>query len=366
MQRVRIVSAAAIVGFGLVAFALTRLGPLSWVTGGDSARRGAAQDDVDWGGAVRKPRGAKYLGVRGGGSGHDDEPGRPGEEGPVGKRAKRARSVFAGRVPRAGVYVGDSASRGDRDGESSAWFAGGADFDLTAREPRLGGAAGSPPNESTDEPEEPREEEPNDGAEDVVFQVPLNRQQGTLATDSTAPITEQNVTYPEKGDGVRFGPDSILAFPNAGNLRGDAGTLSLDIRPEWDGDAEGDYSLVNVRTPDDPSNMLRVYKNGAYLRYIFSDDTGQERDVGVDISEWEAGDRHSVTVTWGDSSTALYVDRRLVGQNTYDGRLQIPFGTPLYVGSDVPQAPPTGAGGVISNLRVYGKALGGDVIAAAQ
>jgi hypothetical protein len=147
----------------------------------------------------------------------------------------------------------------------------------------------------------------------------------------------------------------VLAYPNAGNVRGDAGTISLDINPDWNGEDTGDFSLMNLRTPNDPSDLMRLYKNGKYLRFIFADDTGQERDVGVDISGWQAGQPHNLQVTWGDNSTALYIDRQLAGQNGFDGTFD-PRGVPLYIGSDVPQAPATPAGGTISNFEVLGKA----------
>ena len=187
-----------------------------------------------------------------------------------------------------------------------------------------------------------------------------------MASDSTPPLVQQNLTFPEDEDGARFAADSVLAFPDAAHLRGEGGTLSLEIEPDWDGNDPGDFSLLNVRNPNDPNNMLRVYKNGRFLRYIFADNTAQEREIGFDMSDWESGERHEVAVTWGDSTTVLYVDGRAVGRNSYGGSLEIPSGTPMYIGSDIPEAPPSGAGGVISDLRVYGKALNGRQIANAR
>jgi hypothetical protein len=196
----------------------------------------------------------------------------------------------------------------------------------------------------------------------VVLSLPLSREHGTLATDSTAPMIEQDLTFSDDGSGVKFGPNSVLAYPNSGNVKGEAGTISLDVNPEWAGADEGDFSLMNMRTPNDPSDLMRLYKNGKYLRFIFADNTGQERDVGVDISGWEPGQPHNVQLTWGDATTSMYVDRQLAGQNSYEGTFD-PRGVPMYIGSDVPQAPATGAGGTISNVQVLGKALTLDEIA---
>jgi len=200
-----------------------------------------------------------------------------------------------------------------------------------------------------------------EGEGDVLLSVPLNRDTGVAAEDSTAPIAEQDLEVDD--DGVRFEPGSVLAFPNAGNIRGDSGTLQLDVQPEWSGGEEGDFSLVNVRTPNDPRNLLRLFKNGRYLRFMFADASGVERDISAAIDDWDPGEVRTVTATWGEGRTALYVNGRLVGQNNYDGPLEIHPGTPLYLGSDVPEAGAKGAGGVISNFQVFGRALGGDEIA---
>lgn len=196
---------------------------------------------------------------------------------------------------------------------------------------------------------------------DVVLSVPLNRETGVVAADATAPIAEQDLEFAD--DGVRFEPESVLAFPDAGNIRGDAGTLQLDVQPEWNGGEEGDFSLVNVRTPNDPRNLLRLFKNGRYLRFMFADNTGVERDISATIDDWDAGEIRTITATWGEGRTALYLNGRLVGQNNYDGPLEIHAGTPLYLGSDVPEAGAKGARGVISNFQVFGRALQGAEIA---
>ncbi len=213
----------------------------------------------------------------------------------------------------------------------------------------------------------PADEDPDDdkgAAADVVLSLPLDSKAGTVAEDGTTPLVEQDLSYDDEGKGVRFKPQSVLAFPDAGNLRGDAGTISLDLQPTWNGADEGDFSLVNIRTPNEPDNLLRIYKNGKYMRFVFAANTGEETGISVPIDEWAAGERHTVTATWGDELTTFYIDHVLAGQNSYSGQLQIRPGTPLYLGSDVPQAPPTGASATIANFQVYGRALSQEEIAA--
>jgi hypothetical protein len=209
-----------------------------------------------------------------------------------------------------------------------------------------------------DSPDDPDEENT-----DVVLSAPLDRDSGTVADDGTSPLVEQDLEFGEDGVGVKFDAGSVLAFPDAGNVRGDAGSLTLEFQPEWSGAEKGDYSLVNVRTPNDPNNSLRLFKNGRYLRFLFADNTGQERNIGYDMINWEPGEAHTVTATWEQGVTSLYIDNRLVGTNYYDGQLEIRPGTPLYLGSDVPEAPLSGAGATISNFRVYGRALSNDEVA---
>lgn len=210
------------------------------------------------------------------------------------------------------------------------------------------------------------EKKPDEENTDVVLSAPLDREAGTVANDDTPPLVENDLQFAEDGVGVKFEDGSVLAFPDAGNVRGDAGSLTMEFQPEWSGAEKGDYSLVNVRTPNDPSNSLRLFKNGRYLRFLFSDNTGRERNIGYDMINWQPGEQHTVTATWEQGVTSLYVDNQLVGTNYYEGQLEVRPGTPMYVGSDVPEAPPSGANATISNFRVYGRALSSDEVASYQ
>jgi hypothetical protein len=360
------VASAAVVVVALVALlGRKQLSVSSWVAVERSTESELAADDDLGAGAAREPRGSKYIGGRHGGvvagaAGRGAPPGDSGKEAER-KSGKRAPAIVGGRPPRASDYLGDSASRRHWEDDTNVDVADLESFAVTGRDSHaeVGGSLSRP----NPEPEtEPRREEPKENPDDVLLSVPLSRDHGTLALDSTPPLVEQDLSFADDGDGVKFGPTSVLAYPNAGNLRGDAGTLSLDINPEWDGSDDGDFSLINVRTADDPTNVMRVFKNGKYMRFLFADDTGQERGISVDISNWDAGDAHNVAVTWGNSTMSLYLDGRLAGQDNYDGRFD-PRGVPMYIGSDVPQAPPTGAGGVISDLQVRRRALTRDEIA---
>jgi concanavalin A-like lectin/glucanase superfamily protein len=366
MQRLLPLVVIGVVIAGLIAFAFSRASNSSWVAVEKQAGTSGsgADDETDMVADARQPRASKYLGKNapgGASAGRGAEGGKAGSSDRPDRESRRSAGkgnapLVVGHAPRAGAYLGESASGRDFGGGSGASIAGG--LDAMARDPHAdaGGSLAHPShNERVEERADPNQEPPPD-PDGALLSLPLSREHGTLALDSTAPMIEQDITYSDDGSGVKFGPSSVLAYPNSGNVRGDGGTISLDINPEWNGGDDGDFSLMNLRTPNDPSDLMRLYKNGRYLRFIFADDTGQERDVGVDISNWQAGQPHNVQVTWGDASNALYVDRQLAGQNTYEGTFD-PRGVPMYIGSDVPQAPSTGAGGTISNVQVLGKPL---------
>lgn len=372
---------------GGTVFALLRLSSPSWVPVEESAEvSGAARGDgreagLDSGSDSVREGGARLAnGARrdGGSAGIAGAPrsgnGASGAAGGSLARAegKGSAAVIAGQGPRAGGYVGQPVGGRAREGGGSSASIAERGFEASggARERRgevSDFLAQPPPGGGADEVvdgtgEDEASGEAGESGEEVVLSVPLTREHGTVAEDATPPLAEQDLTFADDGVGVKFTPDSVLAFPNAGNVKGDAGTMMLDIKPDWAGADEGDYSLVNVRTANDPRNLLRVFKNGKYLRYIYADSSGEEREVGYDMSDWEAGEDHSVAVSWGDAATTLYVDGQLIGQNTFSTPLEILPGTPMYLGSDVPEAGAKGAGGTISNFLVFGRALSPDEI----
>jgi hypothetical protein len=133
------------------------------------------------------------------------------------------------------------------------------------------------------------------------------------------------------------------------------------MQPQWGGGDEGDASLVQLRDSDQWDNRLQIFKNGRYLRFLFTPDTGKESNVAAVVDAWQPNEWHQVTATWGDSVQSFYVDGHLVGQQTYTGQLDVRTGTPLYIGSDLPRGGPS-AGGAISNFQVYRTPLGPDAV----
>jgi len=152
-------------------------------------------------------------------------------------------------------------------------------------------------------------------------------------------------------EGAWFPSGAKLEIPNAGAAVGEQGTLAFWVEPGWDGSEDGDRSFVQLRDPQRWENRIQVFKNGRYLRFLFTDATGGESGVGTDIDDWVAGERHYVTATWADGLTYLYVDGLLVGTNPYEGQLKMPESTPLLIGSDHPGGA-RGAEAVIGDFQI--------------
>ena len=115
----------------------------------------------------------------------------------------------------------------------------------SAREELVETLALQPPSSSgSDEFDEP------DGEEEVVLEVA-----STEDTDKAEKTTD--VHDPRYGDdGIEMTPDSELAFPNAGNINGDAGSMALEISPNWAGAEETNNTLAQIRQPNQWNNRM--------------------------------------------------------------------------------------------------------------
>jgi len=173
-------------------------------------------------------------------------------------------------------------------------------------------------------------------------------------------VVEQGVQI-QPGEGANFALDSQFVVPNGGNISGEAGTVSFWVQPGWVGGEANDASLVQLRNQNVWENRLQIFKNGRYLRFLLTDSAGIESNIGATIDAWQPGDWHHVTATWGDGMQSFYVDGKLIGQVSLQGQLDVRPGTPLYVGSDVPEGIPA-ANGTLSQFKVYNRPLGPDEV----
>jgi hypothetical protein len=161
---------------------------------------------------------------------------------------------------------------------------------------------------------------------------------------------DQGVQQSADGDGIKITDAGDIQFPNTVNP--DAATISFKIQPDWSGSDQTDNALLELRGEHDWSNRIELVKNGDFLRFIVTPNTGQESDISVRITDWQAGDQHDVQASYGDGKTNLYIDGRLAGSNQYAGSLEFPQGIPLHVGGDYKGSNYGGASATISGFEI--------------
>jgi hypothetical protein len=174
--------------------------------------------------------------------------------------------------------------------------------------------------------------------------------------DRKAEVLEE-VESSDDGEWLEVGEDAMLTFPDLGNANPNSGTISLDIVPNWNGADQTDNSLLQIREPHQWENRMQLVKNGQFLRFIVTDNTGHEADISFKIPDWVEGDAHRIQATWDEGVTTLYVDGKRVGSNTYPGQLQFKPTTPMHLGSDLASGGSyAGFNGKIGNVKVYDSA----------
>jgi hypothetical protein len=143
----------------------------------------------------------------------------------------------------------------------------------------------------------------------------------------------EEVQEADDGDGIKITDRGRVEFPNAGNASS-SGTISFQIKPEWSGADQGDNAIVQIRQEHQWQNRLELVKNGEFLRFILTPDSGVEADISSRITGWNANEVHDIQVTWGDGRTTLWIDGQVAGSNTYKGEINFSSGTPMFLGAD--------------------------------
>ncbi len=197
----------------------------------------------------------------------------------------------------------------------------------------------------------------------------------TTSNDPNAPVLSlsfSNSTQPDKGSqplydegvtcgdqGCTFDTNSRFAIPDAANLTGEAGSISFCLQPQWNGNDPGNAGFVDLQTPNIWQNQMNIFKNGDYFRLRMIPNSGVESGVSAKITNWQPGQGHAVTVTYGADPTtgenmaSLYLDGNLAGKQPYQGQFDVPH-EPLYIGSDFPGGQP-GAGATLSSFQAYNR-----------
>ena len=292
--------------------------------GGPSAERGSSPD---W--ASHDPGGRMAAGQGWSGSGSGASASYS-ESGPI--QAETNASVESGEVAKAGQSLRDTHGQTNAPGSGSEEVV-----------------------KKTDNPADAAPGDPNA----PILELPLDKTTESATGDQA--IINENVPCGGSTEGCAFNTDSRLAIPDAAGLTGEAGTISFCLQPQWGGDPTTNASLVNLWTPNIWENHLKIFKNGRFFRFSIWPNSGVESGVATTIDDWQPGQWHPVTVTFGqDPSTganmaSMYIDGAMVGQQTYDGQLEVPQ-QPLYIGSDMPEGEPA-ASGTLRNFQAYNRVV---------
>ena len=177
--------------------------------------------------------------------------------------------------------------------------------------------------------------------------VPGSPQTG--ATDARA-AEAADVAF--DGGDAQYQTQAQVEVPDVGKITGAAGTMSFWLEPGWQEGNQDDATLMNLG-----DGRLQIIKNVGFLRFEFVDDAGGTGGLGTSIAEWREGEWHQVTAVWNGDQYSLYVDGQLVSQTVHDGRVDLPSGAKLYIGSNFPEGRPV-AHGTIGSVDVHNRPLG--------
>lgn len=309
--------------------------------GSDYSGRGESND----GRSASSSRGSEGSRSRTGGSGVSSR-GEGGSRRDASTGGTRLSQTLASRAER---RAAGSAGAGTRAGGAAG--GGSGVFDRTGSRQLEGGGAphrsdvvehlASQPSSASGRAADNDDDEGENG--DVALQ--LKRPEDTEGAG-----VKKDVEAPDQSDeGLTFTEGSQLAFPDGGNLNGEAGTISFEIEPNWNGNDETNNSLVTLRSEHGWSNRIELVKNGRYLRFILADNVGREADISVPIDSWVPGEAHDVKATWANGRTELYIDDVKVGENSYTEFIRPD--APLYIGSDHRGSSYSGLNGTVRNFK---------------
>jgi len=101
--------------------------------------------------------------------------------------------------------------------------------------------------------------------------------------DTENAVESKNVKPAEDGEGISFKDGSDVAYP-ADLVNTEAGSISFKLTPEtWKGSDATDNSFVQIRDPNQWDNRLQIFRNGIYLRFIFTGSSGFESGISYKI-----------------------------------------------------------------------------------
>jgi concanavalin A-like lectin/glucanase superfamily protein len=167
-------------------------------------------------------------------------------------------------------------------------------------------------------------------------------------TDLATPIPE---TVFESAAGTHFDVKKQIEVAEASTLGPAAGTLSFWTRPDWDDGNLDDATFVQLG-----DSGIFVTKVGDSLRFAVTDETGVEQDLDFPISSWERGHWRYIAATWDNGTYALYVDGKLIAEQSFTNPPDFQPDMRVYVGTDA-SADTAVAPAVVNRLTVLNRGV---------
>jgi len=159
----------------------------------------------------------------------------------------------------------------------------------------------------------------------------VNGAQNETATQS------DNINYAtgKFGQAASFNSNSDLRFAANNNIQAAQGTIEAWVKSDTDGNDNTQRTIFSWGVG---GGMLMSKDGGNYIKLgvnrYGSDPIGNEMGVGINISNWQAGEWHHVACSWSGTSLKFYIDGILVDQTTMNFTPPAITQSDFYIGSD--------------------------------
>jgi Tol biopolymer transport system component len=144
--------------------------------------------------------------------------------------------------------------------------------------------------------------------------------------------TDTDFTSGRYDQGVLVDGTDTLTYTATENLNTDQGAVEFWLRPNWEGDAGGNYTLF--WWGDEGSDYFHLRKddiNNLVFDYYYAEGSC---GAPVNVAAWRAGEWHHLAFTWHGTEIRLYVDGQEVAREMCSGNAQ-PRARHFYIGSGI-------------------------------
>ncbi len=172
-----------------------------------------------------------------------------------------------------------------------------------------------------------RAEEAQEKIDGLSFHLPFENNLESAVGQNGSPFSKKGepIFVPGRsGQALRTGTkDSYLIYRAAGKVRGEEGSVSLWVRPQWDRNNVNFHTLWNLHG-DGRFMLYRSDGNKLIFLYRGKGLTDQQfNTLTTSTEDWKANEWHHVAVTWRAGQVRLFVDGGLKREVT-DAQLVLP------------------------------------------